>query len=138
MLDHDLTKSRLVQVALAYCWEWPKWAPSDRRMKTLAMAFIRKGHCEMEDHHPEYEVVGHGPLSMHKLFADRLAVHLQKDPRDDRGGWAILPHYIPEKCEMAWETFRAAYGHINLYTEALDIAHQKWLWKRNRFEEDTD
>ena len=27
MRDHDLSKTRLVQLALAYCWHWPEWAP---------------------------------------------------------------------------------------------------------------
>ena len=126
MADHDLTKTRLVQVALAYCWHWP--GEQDPALRKLAMVVIRKGHCELEDHHPEFQAAGHGPLDIHKLFADRVAVHLQKDPHDGRGGWGVKPCFIPKDCELAWSAFVAAYGHLDLYEEAYDKAILQMYW----------
>ena len=129
MADHDLSKTRLVQVALAYCWHWAGWGgEQDPALKRLAMAVIRKGHCELEDHHPEFQAAGHGLLDIHKLFADRIAVHLQKDSRDSCGGWGVKPCFIPEDYKMAWEAFVAAYGHIDLYAEAYDNAISQMYW----------
>ena len=140
MRDHDLSKSRLIQVALAYCWHWPEWAINAKcdELTCLAMTLVKRGHCEKEDHHPEYEMAGHGKVDSSKLFADRIAVHLQKDPRDALGGWGVAAFYIPHDLKDSWDSFRLSYGYINLYNQALDPARRKMLWKRNRFEEDSD
>ena len=140
MLDHDLTKSRLVQVALAYRFYWPEWAGKEKckELCHLATAITKKGHYELEDHHRDYEEAENGPLNARKLFADRLTVHLLKDPRDNRGGWAVQDFRIPDDLKPEWEAFRSAYGHINLYVDALEPAHRRILWKRSRFEEDSD
>ena len=138
MQDHDLSKSRLIQVALAYCWHWPKWAEKAKciELACLAMTLVKRGHCEMEDHHPEFEAAGHGVVDRSKLFADRIAVHLQKDARDTRGGWAVADNYIPLDLKERWEAFRTAFGYINLYEQAYEPARQKMKYKRNRFDDD--
>jgi len=116
MEDHDLTKSRLVQVALAYMWHWV--LDHDDELAELARAMIKTFHCEREDHHPEFEAAGCGAVDPNKLIVDRLAVHLQKDPQDRWGGWAVRELFIPPEYKEFWKSFRLSYGHINLYEEA--------------------
>lgn len=109
MVDHDLSKSRIVQIALGYLWHWTGDSHVEE-LKALAMDAVRAGHLEVEDHHPECAT-----LDVTKLFADRLSVHLQKDPNDGCGGWAIKPVFIPHNLQVSWEHFRDANNYINLY-----------------------
>ena len=136
MRDHDLTKTRLVQVALAFCWHWPQWAQAakDKNLKQLAQVLIKKGHLEQEDHHPEYAAAkvserGVGHVDAHKLFTDRVSVHLQKDPRDKSGGWDLNARFIPKELTPAWESFRENWRTVDLYAEALVKAEDRMNWK---------
>ena len=64
MDDHDLTKSRIVQIALGFLWHWSGENDQSSHMKKLALDTVHAGHLEVEDHHPEHEKVGVG-LSMY-------------------------------------------------------------------------
>ena len=112
MEDHDLTKTRLVQLALGYMWHYTG-DKSNRNpiLMDLARDAISAGHLEMENHHPEYK----GHLECEKMFADRLAVHMQKDPPDLDGGWLLDPRFIPAQCRTQWEIFREKHRHLNMY-----------------------
>ena len=125
MDDHDLTKSRLVQVALAYAWHWPEHlAPKDEALDKAAKLAIRGGHCELEDHHPEYEDVNFGRVDPEKLLVDRVSVHVQKDTMDRENGWAVDPMYIPDKYLNVWDALKKEHADKNLYVDAL--------WKVNK------
>ena len=117
MDDHDLTKSRLVQMALAYAWHWP--AKRDQKLLHAAKLAITAGHCELENHHPECENIGFDEVDAKKLLIDRVAVHLQKDPMDKKNGWAVDPRWIPEKYAAEWEALKNENKHTDLYTECL-------------------
>ena len=60
-------------------------------MKKLAL------DLEVEDHHPEHEKTDMGSVDVHKLFLDRLSVHLLKDARDRHGGGISIPNFIPPR-----------------------------------------
>ena len=112
MEDHDLSKTRIVQVALGYMWHWG----GDNSMRTeslmlLARDAIKAGHLERENHHPEF----HGDIDCNKMFADRLAVHLQKDLPDEGNGWLLDPRFIPDEYKGQWELFRTKHMHLNMY-----------------------
>ena len=112
MEDHDITKTRIVQVALGYMWHWT----GDKSMRTeslmqLARDAIKAGHLELENHHPEFQ----GKIDCEKMFADRLAVHLQKDLPDEGNGWLLNPRFIPEQNTVQWEMFRNRNKHLNMY-----------------------
>lgn len=112
MEDHDLTKTRIVQVALGYMWHWQgdKSVRSQDLMQ-LATDAIRAGHLERENHHPEYE----GDIDCKKLFTDRVAVHIQKDKPDGGNGWLLNPRFIPHQYKAQWETFREKNKHLDMY-----------------------
>ena len=93
-------------------------------MKKLALDTVHAGHLEVEDHHPEHEKMGVGIVNVHKLFADRLSVHLQKDARDRHGGWNIHPNFIPPQYQKEWISFFTCHMKIDLY-EALDDASMR-------------
>ena len=114
MEDHDLTKSRIVQLALGYRWHW-SGAERDQRLIELADRAIKAGHLEQEDHHPEFK----GVLQVDKMFADRVAVHLQKDVPDRVNGWGLNPKFIPDAHKDAWNTFKSKHEHINMYENVL-------------------
>lgn len=126
MDDHDLSKTRLVQAALAYRWHYE--GVQDNYICKLADVLIRRGHCELEDHHPEYEQSGRGPLNALKLFVDRVCVHVQKDPTDGRSGWQVDPRFIPRDLSQQWEEFRNRWGHINLYIDVKEAVNADRLW----------
>ncbi len=110
MEDHDLTKTNLVLYALAYSWYWPE--ERDEVDTKLARAVIHKRHLAQEDHHPEFES---GVINPHRLFCDRLAVHIQKNPGDDEEfGWKIVD-WIPETLRPKFEEFHAENKDNNLY-----------------------
>ena len=112
MEDHDLTKSRIVQVALGYMWHWSgDGAMRSESLMKLASEAIKAGHLERENHHPEY----HGEIDPEKMFADRLAVHLQKDKPDGGNGWLLNPKFIPDQYKDQWKTFREKNEHLNMY-----------------------
>ena len=123
MDDHDLTKSRLVQFALAYAWHWGD-SPRDQKLLEAAKLAIKAGHCEVENHHLEYEEVGFDKVDAKKLLVDRASVHVQKDPIDKENGWAVDPKWIPDKYAVVWEALKKEHKHKNLYTECL--------WKANK------
>ena len=112
MEDHDLTKTRIVQIALGYMWHWAgdKSLRSETLME-LASDAIKAGHLELENHHPQF----HGEIDCEKMFANRVAVHLQKDAADDGNGWLLNPMFIPDQYKQQWETFRRKNEHLNLY-----------------------
>ena len=81
MDDRDLSKSRIVHVALAYSFHWGD-TPRDNNLKKLAQSAIEAGHTSYEDHHPQYEEHHEDTVDVDKLLIDRLSVHIQKDPVD--------------------------------------------------------
>ena len=111
MFDHDLTKTRIVQIALGFMWHWDVDEVRNKKLMALAVAAIKAGHLEQEDHHPEFT----GVLGLDKMFVDRVAVHLQKDPLDDANGWDLNPCFIPETYKGQWEAFRKAHQHLDMY-----------------------
>ena len=119
MEDHDLTKSRIVQMALGYLWHWNgSKTESDLQLNELAMDAIRAGHLEVENHHPEYK---RGHVEVEKLFTDRIAVHLQKDPRDEAGGWDLNPKFIPVTYKTQWGIFKQEHKEKDLNKNVRDI-----------------
>ncbi len=114
MDDHDLTKTKIVLLALAYMWNWP--VEKDDIMKKASRDVVTSGHLEREDHHPQF--LG-GQVAPDKLFCDRLAVHLQKDADDGLRGWDI-DKWIPEDLQNEWREFKGRNQHRNLY-EVLDM-----------------
>ena len=112
MEDHDLSKTRIVQVALGFMWHWVgDKSLRDKNLMRLAVDAIKAGHLELENHHPEYE----GTLDCNKMFTDRVAVHLQKDEPDAGNGWLLDPKFIPEQYRDQWDCFKRKYIHLNLY-----------------------
>ena len=112
MEDHDLTKTRIVQVALGYMWHWiGDKSLRDESLMRLAVDTIKAGHLELENHHPEYD----GALDCDKLFTDRVAVHLQKDEPDGAHGWSLDMKFIPEQYRDQWDNFKVKNMHLNLY-----------------------
>ena len=112
MEDHFITKTRIVQIALGYMWHWS----GDKSMKKeslmqLARDAIKAGHLERENHHAELQ----GKINCEKMFAARVAVHLQKDLPDGRNGWALDPRFFPEQARVQWEMFREKNKHLNMY-----------------------
>ena len=104
MDDHDLTKTRLVQLALGYMWHWTETKhENDLQLDQLAIDVIKAGHLELETHHPEYKG---GNIEIDKLFVDRIAVHLQKDPCDNAGGWELNLKFIPNDYITQWQIFK--------------------------------
>ena len=118
MDDHDLSKSRIVQIALGFLWHWPSAREVNDQlshMKKLALDAVHAGHLEVEDHHPEHEAVGIGNVDVCKLFADRLSVHLQKDVHDGQKGWGININFIPPQYRDEWSCFGRRYHTVDLY-----------------------
>lgn len=118
MEDHDLTKSRLVQVALGYWWHYA--GERVKELLELAKAAVTMGHCERENHHPEFETAQNGDVDMYKLFIDRVSVHLQKDPRDALRGWDVKDVFVPPQYKNFWNEFRDSYGYIDLYEKVFN------------------
>ena len=65
----------------------------NQELAEMALATIEEGHLRAENHHPEFD----GELDCDKMFADRVAVHLQKEQPDGMNGWSLNPKFIPEK-----------------------------------------
>ena len=121
MTDHDLTKTRLVQIALGRSYHWPdeKQGPWDKKVDKLANETVLQGHLKQENHHPQFD---QGPLDAIKLFVDRLSVHIQKDPNDEKGGWGINEMlFIPTECEKQWKPFKNTHKHLDLYKLSWNI-----------------
>ena len=132
MADHDLTKSRIVHIGLAYAYHWCGGQRDDQLLK-LAGACVRAGHCSQEDHHPEFEVLGRGRVDTSKLFVDRVSVHVQKDPNDGELGWGVAKQWIPEEYQKAWSEFKSEHRHNDLYSEGLSKAKSYLHLQRNKF-----
>ena len=133
MDDHDLTKSRVVQIALGFLWHWDgERERSDElsHMKEVALDCIHAGHLEIENHHPEHEKASVGCVDIHKLFADRLSVHLQKDPIDGRKGWDINMNFIPVTYRDEWGAFAEKHKMVDLYHALSDALLKQWLGER--------
>ena len=128
MEDHDLTKSRLVHVGLAYLHHWDPRIPQNTELVELAWAAIRSAHCSMENHHPKFETAHRGPVDSLKLLVDRLSVHLQKDIPDNKLGWDVDEKWIPDKFKSVWDDFSDKFGHIDLYEEAFKPALGQLHW----------
>ena len=86
MDDHDLTKSRIVQISLGFLWHWSSENVQSSHMKKLALDTVHAGHLEVEDHHPEHEKMGMGLVDVHKLFVDRLC---SPTKRRARQAWGV-------------------------------------------------
>ena len=99
-------------------------------MKEVALDCIHAGHLEKENHHPEHEKASVRCVDIHKLFADRLSVHLQKDPIDEQNGWDINMNFIPSAYRDEWETFVAKYKAVDLYAALSDALLKQWLGDR--------
>ena len=125
MDDHDLSKSRIVHVALAL---WHHWQGNDPcpLLLELAKKCVRAGHCEVENHHLEYAEVQNDDVDPDKLLVDRLSVHLQKDPNDRQHGWGMDPKWIPEEYLPDWDEFKKENGHQKLYYECLYLARKEF------------
>ena len=123
MDNHDLSKSRIVQIALGFLWHWPgERENSDQISNTMELALdaVHAGHLEFENHHPEHATAGMGCVDVDKLFVDRLSVHLQKDPPDEQNGWGINLIFIPLQYRDEWTSFVESHGKVNLY-QATDV-----------------
>ena len=130
MNDHDVTKTHIVQIALGFLWHWPgDRTPSESQLMGLALDTIRAGHLEIENHHPEFECANAGLVDIHKLFTDRVCVHLQKDPKDDKNGWDINVDFIPMIYRDEWFKFGDLHNDKYLYS-ALE---QATAVAKNRF-----
>lgn len=143
MYDHDLTKTTLMQLALGLLWHWDSEFAIPQEMKEVVLDAVHAGHLELEDHHSEYtknNVCNYSrnyiykgayaasaatnndkeyTLGIHRLFADRLAVHLQKDKKDDQLGWDINPCFIPVEMHYEFMEFQEKFRSIDLY-QAFD------------------
>ena len=118
MNDHDLSKSRIVHVALAYSFHWDD-TPRDKGLQKLAQTAIESGHMSCEDHHRLYEERQEGLVNVRKLLIDRLSEHIQKDPIDKENGWGVDEKLIPKEYQRSWKLLKSKNKHKNLYTEAL-------------------
>ena len=118
MDDHDLSKSRTVQIALGFLWHWPSARQDNGQlshMKKLALDAVHAGHLKVENRHPEHEKVGVASVYVYKLFADRLSVHLQKDVHNSQKGWGININFIPPQYRDEWSCFFSRYQTFDLY-----------------------
>ena len=106
MMDHDLNKTRLIQIAIGRIYHWPdiKSNPRNNKLDKLARKAIFYGH--LKDHHPKW-----APVDPIKLFIDHLSEHLEKDPQDIIGGWDLKEKwFVPQ-----WKTFKNTHKHLDLY-----------------------
>jgi len=126
MDDHDLSKSRIVHVALALWHHWQGTPHPCPLLLELAKKCVRAGHCEVENHHPEYAEVQNDDVDPDKLLVDRLSVHLQKDPNDRQHGWGVDLNYIPAQYLQDWDEFKKTNGHMKLYYECLYLARKEF------------
>ena len=116
MNDHDLTKTRIVQIALGFLWHWPgERELHEIELKDAANDTVRAGHLELENHHPEFEQGHFEALDVYKMLTDRVSVHLQKDPRDSMNGWDININFIPINYREEWYNFVEVHKDKNLY-----------------------
>ena len=115
MADHDLTKSRIVHLALAYAYHW-EGGERDDQLLAMAGACVRAGHCSQENHHPEYFTAGNGAVDVNKLLVDRVSVHVQKDPDDYVHGWGVADQWIPRDMKEMWTDFKNTHKHKDLYS----------------------
>ena len=112
MQDHDLSKTNILILALGFLWHWGvTQIPRSNRVVECATQTVLIGHLQFENHHPQFL----GDLDVYKMFADRISVHLQKDPEDNEGGWGIHPHFIPPECKDNWIAFKEKHRYINMY-----------------------
>ena len=117
MESHDLTKNRIVQIALAYLWHWKEdYGVQNSTLYNLAQDVVKQNHTMLEPHHPEF-----GPgFNTDEMFCDRIAVRIQKQPAVlEANGFDLHEKFIPEQCKDAWRKFKAEYSHIDLY-KAID------------------
>ena len=128
MADHDLTKTKIIQLALAYAHHWDEQYEKDKTLNTKAWAAIRSGHCCQENHHPEFELAGKGDVDVSKLLVDRLSVHLQKDPEDDQLGWDVNKKWIPTLYSKQWDELSQKFSHLDLYDVGLKPAVAENIW----------
>ena len=121
MLDdkgHDLTKDRLVQVALGYIWHYPQEYKNNKLMDA-ANDVIRFSHFNKESHYLNSKK----KVNWEHLFADRLAYHLQntENPVYQERGFDVASRYIPAEAKDQWDTFKNIHGCVNLWDWVHDI-----------------
>ena len=99
MDDHDLTKSRIVQIALGYLWHWSGENDQSSHMKRLALDTVHAGHLEVEDHHPEHGDGGGRPSSVMSLGVTSVGSHSHGHPTSPIGvgsSWEDIDPRSPE------------------------------------------
>ena len=66
--------------------------------------------------------VGLGLINVHKLFEDRLSVHLQKNVCDRQGMWNILPNFTPLQYQNEWISYFTRHMKIDLYEDLDNVS----------------
>ena len=122
MTSHDLTKTRMVQVALGYLYHWRfDMEVHNDTLVNLAKEVVQECHTKLEPHHPEF-----GPgFNAAEMFCDRIAVRIQKQPPVlEANGFDLHEQFIPMQCKDAWIKFKEEHSHVNMY-KAVD-PNKKW------------
>ena len=124
---HDLTKTKLVIIALGFCWHWEDNTKQEFILEN-AMNLVKICHLQLEDHHPQCE----DETAWDLLFCDRISVHMQKStcPIYEERGFDLDPKFIPPEASDKWLAFKQRYIDINLWDHTRDILH--------KFDIDTD
>ena len=118
----NLTKTTIIQVALAYCFEIDEKC-KEHTLAALARLVVDEGHCELENHHPLFlKGDKEGGVNVGRLFVERIVTHLQRNDADDEGGWAVNEKFIPAEYLEEWKKFKTKYRSINLYEDVLSAA----------------
>ena len=108
MTSHDLTKTVLVQMALACRSHWkPERYGGDipTRLRDAADAFLAHRHVDVD---PE------------RLVIDRICAHLQNDDKDGVRGWNVRD--VPSDLrDGLWKDMKNEYGHLDLYASVWEL-----------------
>ena len=135
MESHDLTKTRMVQVALGYLFHWNENRDGMRNstLVNLAKDIVQECHTKLEPHHPEF-----GPgFNAEEMFCDRIAVRIQKQPPVLKfNGFDLHEQFIPIQCKDAWIEFKNEHSAVNLY-KAVD-PNKEWVEESDEEDIETD